>query len=107
MLIVTSRRDVIAMMASVLLLSACGSGSAAIAQSSTFAKVAIAWFNAINTNELRAAHKLFEPGQVDQISWMIQPTADQSKFTDIHCHNTVMTQESGCILHLCRIRLSD
>jgi hypothetical protein len=98
-LYVTSRRGVIAILASGFLLSACGAGEAATAQSSaTPTQDAIAWFNAINSNNVRAAHKLFEPKQVDQISWMNQPAADQSKFTDVHCRTTVITNKRAAVL---------
>ena len=95
----TSRRGVITIMASGLLLSACGSGDAATAQSSATPKQdAIAWFNAINSHNVRAAHKLFEPKQFDQISWMNQPAADQSKFTDVRCRTTVITDRRAAVL---------
>jgi hypothetical protein len=58
----------------------------------------MAWFNAINSNNVRAARRLFEPSQVDQISWMNQPASDQSKFTDIHCRVTVMTDKRAAVL---------
>jgi hypothetical protein len=96
---VTSRRGVIAILASGLLLSACGSGDAATSQSSGTPKQdAIAFFNAINSNSVRAAHELYDPQQVDQISWMNQPAADQSKFTNVRCRTTVVTHKRAAVL---------
>lgn len=94
----TSHRGVIAILASGLLLAACGSGNAAPARSSpTPTQDAVAWFDAINSHDVRAAHKLFVPKQVDQISWMNQPAVDQSKFTDVHCRTTVITAKRAVV----------
>lgn len=98
----TSRRGVMAIVASGLILSACGSGSATNAASSSDSaapkQVAIAWFNAINSNNVRVADRLFEPRAVVQISWMKEPASDQSKFTDIHCKQTVLTAKRAAVL---------
>ena len=96
----TSRHGVTAMLASGLLLSACGSGHAArlSTNSATPTQVAMSWFDTINSNDVRAAYRLFEPSQIDQIAWMKQPASDQSKFTDIHCRVTVMTKKRATVL---------
>jgi len=99
---VSSRRSALAIVASGLLLSGCGFRDASTARSSTKSEtptqVAMAWFNAINSNDVRAAHRLFEPSQVDQIAWMNQPAVDQSKFTNIHCRRTSLTIHSAAVL---------
>ena len=98
----TSRRSTLAILAAGLLLSGCGFGDASTARPSTKyetpTQVAMAWFNAINSNDVRAAHRLFEPSQVEQIAWMNEPAADQSKFTNIHCRRTSLTVDSATVL---------
>jgi hypothetical protein len=83
---VTPRRNAFAIVASGLLLSACGSaGDSSAHQTQTPTQVALAWFGAINSHNVGVAKELFEPSQQDQISWMDQPATDQSTFSDIHC----------------------
>jgi hypothetical protein len=99
---VTSPRSALAIVTSGLLLSGCGFGDASTARSSTKIEtptlVALAWFKAINSNDIRSAQRLFEPSQVGQIAWMNQPAADQSKFTDIHCRTTALTTNTAAVL---------
>jgi hypothetical protein len=98
----TSARSALAIVAAGLVLSGCGFRVASTARSSTKfetpTQVALAWFSAINSNDVRAAHRLFEPSQVDLIAWMNEPAADQSKFTDIHCRMTSLTANSAAVL---------
>jgi hypothetical protein len=95
---VTSRRSVIAILSAGFLLSACGSSNPTGESRSTPTQDAIAWFNAINSHDVHAAHELYEPAEVDQISWMNQPARDQSKFTDVHCHSTFITNKRASVL---------
>lgn len=95
----TSRRGAIAILASGVILSACGSGGANTARATESpTQVAMSWFNAINTNDVLAAQKPFQSSRVGQIAWMKEPAADQSRFTDIHCHNTELTATTAEVL---------
>jgi len=99
---VISRRGGLALMASGLVLSGCGSvGVSTTRDSTTFrtpTQVAKEWFKAIDSDEAGAARKLFEPSQVDQIAWMNEPASDQSKFTNIHCRETSVTDMTASVL---------
>jgi hypothetical protein len=97
---VTSRRALSAVFISGLFLSACGSGAAARTSTSTStpSQVALKWFKAIDTHNVLAADRLFAPSQVGEIAWMKQPAKDQSKFTVVRCHTTVVTSQRAAVL---------
>ncbi|HUY42321.1 MAG TPA: hypothetical protein VMU98_01010 [Acidimicrobiales bacterium] len=97
----TARRSAWALVASSLVLSSCGLGAPSAHSSSkeeTPVQLAKALFGAINSHDVAAARQLFEPSHVDQIAWMNQPAADQSKFTDIRCHATSLGAKSAAVL---------
>jgi hypothetical protein len=48
-------------------------------------ETAMAWFHAINTDNVTAARDLFVPNQRQQIAWMDQPRSDLSTFSNLHC----------------------
>jgi hypothetical protein len=98
---VTLRRSALAVLASGVMLSGCGFGSASpksASSSQTPTQDAIAWFNAIDANNVRAARSLFEPSQRGQIRWMNQPATDQSKFTDVRCRRTALRTNTASVL---------
>lgn len=99
---VTSRRSALAILVAALLLSACGPTGQAAARNSTPSlsptQTALAWFQAINTDNAGAAKKLFLPSQRDQIAWMEQPAADQSTFSNIHCKKMKGTEVRANVL---------
>jgi hypothetical protein len=67
-------------------LSACSSGSASTeTKALTPVETAMAWFHAINTDNVAAARALFVPSQRQQIAWMDQPRSDLSTFSDLRC----------------------
>jgi hypothetical protein len=98
---VTPRRSALVLLASGLILSGCGSsGESGVRHSNTFrspTQVAEAWFRAINSDDVGAARKLFEPSQLDQITWMNEPKADQSTFSNVHCHETSVTDMTASV----------
>jgi hypothetical protein len=67
-------------------LSSCTSGSSSTATKTlTPVETAMAWFHAINTDNVTAARGLFVPSQRQQIAWMDHPRSDLSAFSDLHC----------------------
>jgi hypothetical protein len=98
----TPRRSALALLASGLILSGCGSSSeSGVRHSNTFrtpTQVAEEWFKAINSDDVGAARELFEPSQLDQITWMNEPKTDQSTFSNVQCRETSVTDITASVL---------
>jgi hypothetical protein len=84
------------------MLAACSSSAATGASSSattlTPQATALAWFHAINTNNVAAARRLFTPTGINMITWMNGPPSDQSTFSSVSCQ-TVSKTDSNSTVH--------
>jgi hypothetical protein len=61
-------------------------------------ETAVAWFHAINTDDVNAARALFMPSQRQQIAWLDQPRSDLSTFSNLHCRSTSTSAEHASVL---------
>jgi hypothetical protein len=61
------------------------------------AHVALAWFKAIDTHNVRAAYKLYEPSERSQIAWISKPAIDLPTFSNIHCLQTSLKATTASV----------
>jgi hypothetical protein len=71
--------------------------SEAPARPLTPVETAMAWFHAINTDDVPTARGLFVPSQRQQIAWLNQPKSDLSTFTHLHCGSTSTSSERASV----------
>jgi hypothetical protein len=87
-----------AIVVALVCLSGCSSASVAHPDTAlTPVQTAMAWFHAINTDNVAAADALFVPSQVQQIAWMDQPRADLSTFSDVRCSSTSTSANAASV----------
>ena len=61
-------------------------------------QTAVAWFHAINTDNVAVARGLYVQSQVGQIAWLNQPRSDLSTFSDIRCRPTSTSSNTAAVL---------
>ena len=74
-----------------------GGGSASSNSSLTPQATALAWFHAIDTDNIAAAKRLFTPGEVQMITWMNGPTSAQPLFSGVHCQTLSRSSSNAAV----------